>query len=102
MTITRLIKIAIPFLLFTMITSCKDKNYNLNPIDHQSSNLDELWLSYSKKATVFQLWSPEADKVQLHLYEKGEGGGAFESYQLEIVEGGIWQRKISRDLNGVY
>jgi len=87
-----------------MIISCKDKNHDQDPIHNKTeTDQDDLWLSYSKDATVFKLWSPNADKVKLHLYDKGKGGEAFETHQLEIAEGGAhWVKKINKDLNGVY
>jgi pullulanase len=100
------IKIVLTFVLLTMIISCKDKNLDQETIHNKTeteTDQDGLWLSYSKEATVFKLWSPNVDKVRLHLYEKGKGGEAFETHELEIVEGGgLWVKKINKDLNGVY
>jgi len=101
---THRINIVLTFLLLTMIISCKDKNHDQDPIHNKTeTDQDGLWLSYSKDATVFKLWSPNADKVKLHLYDKGKGGEVFEAHELEIAEGGAhWVKKINKDLNGVY
>ncbi len=101
---THRISIVLTFLILTMIISCKDKNQDQEPIQNGTkTDQDGLWLSYNKEASVFKLWSPNADKVKLHLYEKGKGGEAFETHELEIAEGGaLWMKKINKDLNGVY
>jgi len=101
---THLLKIAFTFLFITMILSCSDKNHNPDKANNnQASDYNDLWLSYSKAATVFKLWSPNADQVKLHLFEKGKGGEAFETYDLEIgVGGALWVKQIDQDLNGVY
>ncbi len=101
---THRISIVFTFLLLTMIISCKDKNQDQEQIQNETeTDQDDLWLSYSKDASVFKLWSPDADKVKLHLYEQGKGGEAFETHELEIAEGGaLWVKKINKDLNGVY
>lgn len=98
------IKTILTLLLITMIISCSDKNHKQNQSDTVTeSDNNGLWLSYSKEATVFKLWSPDADKVKLHLYEKGKGGEAFNTHELKVGHGGaFWEKKIEKDLNGVY
>ncbi len=97
------IKIVFAFLLLTMIISCKDKNTDQNNLQKElESQEDALWLSYSKDASIFKLWSPDVTKVRLHLYKKGKGGEAYETYELEIDEKGDWTKRIAKDLNGVY
>ncbi len=98
------LKIAFTFLLITMIISFSDKNNKQNSFSKNSEiDLDGLWLSYSNDATVFKLWSPDADKVKLHLYKKGKRGEAYATHDLEPSEGGaLWVKKIDDDLNGVY
>jgi pullulanase len=96
------IKIAFTLLLITMMLSCSDKN----PKEDTSKNnvvFDQngLWLSYSKTAAIFKLWSPNAEQVKLNLFKKGKGGGAFESHDLEIRDS-LWVKIIDRDLNGIY
>lgn len=99
---THLLKIAFTFLFLTMILSCSDKNHNRSEANISSApDHDGLWLSYSKATTIFKLWSPNADQVKLHLYEKGQGGEAFESYDLEMKDS-LWVKKIDKDLNGIY
>ena len=101
---TQPLKIAFTLLLISMMLSCSDKNPKEDlSKNNVESNQNDLWLSYSKTATVFKLWSPNADEVKLHLYEKGKGGEAFETYDLENgSDGGLWVKQIDQDLNGVY
>lgn len=100
---TDLIKLALTSLFLLMIHSCKDNVDKPDTAQNQSNTEDGLWVSYSKEATVFKLWSPDADKVRLNLYQKGEEDEAFETFDLELAEGGVlWIKKINKDLNGVY
>ena len=96
------LKFALTFLLITMILSCSDKHHNTDQ-GNKKSNSDGLWLSYTKKSTIFKLWSPQADKVKIYLYEAGNGGEAYATYLLEPADGRtIWQKQINGDLQGVY
>ena len=74
---TDLIKLTLSSLFLLMILSCKDNVNKPDTAQNQSKSEDGLWLSYSKEATVFKLWSPHADKVQLNLFKKGNGGEAY-------------------------
>jgi len=50
---THLLKIAFTFLFITMILSCSDKNQNPDQANNnQASDYNDLWLSYSKAATI--------------------------------------------------
>ncbi|MGI9530456.1 type I pullulanase [Lutimonas sp.] len=98
-----LIKITIFSFLFLMMQSCNENVPKSDPSSTKSDKAKGLWLSYTKEATVFKLWSPKADKVRLNMYEKGIGGEAMEVCDLEIAsEVGYWEKKIEKDLNGVY
>lgn len=61
-----------------------------------------LWTSYSTDSTLFKIWSPTADKVLLHLYESGDGGEPFQSYEFDKDQNGLWIKRIKGDLNGTY
>ena len=101
---TQRVKIILTSLLLTMIISCKDKNNDQESNKYKTEGQQEdLWLSYSKEATLFKLWSPFADQVKLRFYENGDKGEAFETYDMHMAQGGaIWEKKIKKDLNGVY
>ena len=96
------LKIAFTLLLITMIVSCSDKNRQENlSKNNVETDQNGLWLAYSKTATIFKLWSPNADQVKLNLFKKGKGGDAFESHHLEMRDS-LWVKKIEKDLNGIY
>lgn len=56
----------------------------------------------SGPGTVFHLWAPTAEAVQLRLYETGEGGAPLTERPLERRERGLWQTAFARRLSGVY
>lgn len=96
-----LIKLALSSLFLLMILSCKDHVDKPDTTQNQSNPENGLWLSYSQEATVFKLWSPNADQVKLNLYVKGQGGEAFETYDLQMKDS-IWVKRVDKDLNGIY
>ena len=48
-------------------------------------------LSEDGKSTTFKLWAPTASKVILNLFEKGNGGSAFENVEMTQGEKGVWE-----------
>lgn len=62
----------------------------------------DLWLKYSRTETAFKLWSPVAEEVVLRLFEKGDGGEAYERLFLEKTDRGVWMKVVQRDLEGTY
>lgn len=62
----------------------------------------ELGAIYSSDETIFRLWAPTASSVKLNLYEKGNGGAAYETKSLERGEKGVWQLSVNGDLDGKY
>ncbi|MBD5545129.1 MAG: type I pullulanase [Lachnospiraceae bacterium] len=63
---------------------------------------DDLGAVYTKEATAFRVWAPTAGKVELNLYETGDGDDWIESYPMEPDEKGTWYIQLSGDLSGVY
>lgn len=55
----------------------------------------------SKEGTVFKVWCPLADRVELHLYEDG---GSEEKATIEMIpaENGTWQWRCPEYLHGTY
>ncbi len=51
--------------------------------------------------TVFKLWSPEADRVELSLYPPC-GGRPCRKLELERGERGVWSLELEEDLHGTY
>lgn len=90
-------------IFLTTITSCVKNKIDPENFDSYPTLLDtDLWLNYSKSSTEFKIWSPPADKVQLHLYDSGNGGKPFETHQLKSKGNGLWTKVIKGNLNGTY
>ncbi len=51
--------------------------------------------------TVFRVWSPEAERVELSLY-RDDAGEAFETLPLKRGERGVWSAVVEGDLHGTY
>ena len=51
--------------------------------------------------TVFKLWSPEAQRVELSLY-RDDTSGAYEVLPLERGDRGVWTAAVEENLHGTY
>lgn len=51
--------------------------------------------------TVFKLWSPEAQRVELSLY-RDDVSGAYEVLPLSRGDRGVWQAAVEGNLHGTY
>lgn len=59
-----------------------------------------LGLTYSKQQSVFRIWSPDAEKAIVLLYEKGDGGEPVSEVIMAQKAGGTWVAEIKGDLLG--
>ncbi|MCI9368237.1 MAG: type I pullulanase [Oscillospiraceae bacterium] len=64
-------------------------------------NGKDLGASYSAWRTVFKLWSPEADQVNLSLY-RDDASPAYAVHSLVCGDRGVWSLAIEGDLHGIY
>lgn len=66
----------------------------------------DLGVTYTKTATTFKVWSPDADRICLYLHTTGldseEGAAEKGAYDFEKGENGFWSITVEGDLNGVY
>lgn len=62
----------------------------------------ELGAVYSRGGTVFRVWSPPVERVQLRLYESGTAKAPFFSADMKRTDKGVWEYEKSGDLDGVY
>ncbi len=70
----------------------------------------ELGAIYSKAATEFKVWSPLSSEVKLRIYNNGtpksvdatKGDDAYQEYQMNIGEKGVWSHTINGDMEGKY
>lgn len=63
---------------------------------------DDLELRYAPERSVFTLWAPTAEQVQLSLYAAGEGGEAEERIEMQAADRGTWRVTVERDLKGKF
>lgn len=62
----------------------------------------DLGCVYSKEVTSFRVWSPVAERVDLNLYEAGNGDCLIETIPMMMDVKGTWYTKVERDLAGLY
>lgn len=63
---------------------------------------EDLGATYSKEATAFRVWAPTASKVEVNLYETGNGRDLIKSYEMKPSEKGTWYLDLEGDYNRVY
>ena len=84
----------------TLLGSCKKQNADFD--SYPTPVNENLWVNYSKELTLFKLWSPTAEKVILRLFKTGNDSNSFETLSLKSVKNGIWQKEVTKDLDGIY
>lgn len=90
-------------LLSTMLIACKEQTPEYSGFNDYPTPKDaNLWLEYGPEATLFNIWSPTAAAVRLHLYAAGDGGDPIETLVMESKEMGLWQLQVKGDLQGTY
>ena len=52
---------------------------------------DDLGSSWTDAGTLFKVWAPTASRVQLQLFEAGEGGEPAETIEMERMDRGVWR-----------
>ena len=64
-------------------------------------SIDNLGITYSPEETIFRVWAPSRNNIEVLLYEDdtGEDRKAFKMYK---ISNGVHQCKIKGDLNGKY
>lgn len=88
----------------TKITDYKAYSAELDKLAYSGNDLGA---TYSKKATVFKVWSPKATSVKLNLYEYGsdsEGdSGALQTTPMSLdKKTGVWSLTVNGDILGKY
>ena len=89
-------------LICNILVSCSDSKPTYESLDDYPATDANLWLNYNDESTTFRLWSPVAEKVLVHLYEKGQGENIKGSYQMHTKKNGLWELKVLADLKGDY
>ncbi len=63
---------------------------------------NDLGVNYSSEATVFKIWSPMAEQVQLNIYENDATEPPIEKINLNKSENGVWEIKVNKNLINNY
>ena len=63
---------------------------------------DDLGANYSAESTTFRVWAPTAKKLELNLYENGDGGEPYNVVEMNKSVRGTWVYTVEGDLNKVY
>ena len=63
---------------------------------------DDLGLTYSKKKSIFKIWSPPAMAARILLYDEGIGGKPVWVKDMKRKRNGVWVAKIKGDLEGKF
>ncbi|GAA4846856.1 type I pullulanase [Algivirga pacifica] len=88
-------------LLLFLFISCK-KQESDQPISFPVYEGNDLGVQYTPQKTTFKLWSPVAEKVVVHLYEKGLEGKPLQSFDMKSIMNGAWKLSVNEDLLGKY
>ncbi len=62
----------------------------------------DLGLTYTKKQSIFKLWSPPADEVIMYLYDQPLESKPYGKVQMDKVKNGVWKAKLVGDFEGKY
>lgn len=96
---TKLYVPVIALIIMRLTTSCKehqtsDTSYDEYPVYEGK----DLGVTYTGNKTTFKIWSPAAQKVRVHIYEKDADRKPLFTRVLGNIGGGAWGLTINRDL----
>ena len=94
----KLLKLSL--IIFILMNSCTTTDQPGSEVI--PSPAENLWPEYSKKSTIFKLWSPKAEEVRLNLYKSGNDSPATDEFMLTRDDQGIWSVEVPGDLNRTY
>ncbi len=63
---------------------------------------NDLGANYSHSKTIFKLWAPTANSVELLLYKSGENDDLIKKIPLTLGKKGVWEVEVKGDLNMKY
>ena len=61
----------------------------------------DLGASCTEEGSIFKVWSPLADRIELHLY-KDDASEEYETQELTPLEKGVWKWETKENLHGTY
>lgn len=62
----------------------------------------DLGISCTDSRTVFKVWSPFAERIELRLYRDGISGEAVLRKEMQAQEKGVWMLEFPESLHGMY
>lgn len=71
-------------------------------IDKKYRYAGKLGVIYSIEKTIFKLWSPLADKVEIKIYNEGNVSSILEILSMEKKDKGVWYLEKKGDCHGLY
>lgn len=63
---------------------------------------DDLGATYTAEKTSFRVWAPTAQKIELNIYDAGNGGEAVNVIEMTADVKGTWIAEVNGDLNKKY
>lgn len=79
------------------------RNWLFNHIDFSTYPFygeDDLGVFWSAQKTVFKIWAPSAQMVELRLYKEGQGGAPYFKNELRHSENGAWWLELEGNFEG--
>ena len=95
----------------TFTSSSGESTINVTMPDYYSSEEfesqytydgDDLGATYTSDSTSFRVWAPTAQKVELNIYDEGDGGTATNVVEMTADVKGTWVATVEGDLNKKY
>ena len=83
---------------FFMITIAQHPDFSTYP-EYKGADLG---LRYQQYKSLFRVYAPSANMVQLNLYRDALEGEAFRRIDMKSSENGTWVAEINEDLTGLY
>ena len=79
-------------------------NHDFDSIEFQNAYHTQAPLGafYTPESTLFRLWAPTAQRVELRLYKEGKGDAAYGIFSMAAKEKGTWEFECPEDLKGIY
>ncbi len=65
-------------------------------------NGTDLGLIYAEKKSLFRIWSPTAERVELLLYKEGDGGSSLSTHSMQKSNDGTWVIELPGNKNGLF
>ncbi|MCF8295895.1 MAG: type I pullulanase [Bacteroidales bacterium] len=96
-------QIRLTVLLALFLTACMPIEKVFNSLDEYPAPVHEnLWPSFSSKASELKIWSPAALEVKLIIYPSGNNSEPEDSLNFHEAHHGIWMLSLAKDLSGKY